>query len=161
MRLQFCSSNSIPRFCVCALPKIPTKTVALCRSLASRISFTLTNPTSFTGNSRRIISPSSRFNNSRTRSSLKDITTSKSNLRLGRDFFDRVRFDHVARLIIAKAVDANTAFHTGAHFVDLILEPAQRLNNSFVNQSLATHDARLAFDDTTAADHATGNVAAF
>ena len=44
----------------------------------------------------------------------------------------------------AEAFDADAAFHAGADFVDLVLEPAQRLRDALVNDVLAAAHAHLA-----------------
>src|SRR6266481_1678893 len=73
------------------------------------------------------------------------------------DPFDRVALDCVADLKITKTVNANAAFHAGAHFIDFILEPTQRLGDALINEALAPHDADLAADDAPDRDHATGD----
>src|SRR5271169_5095906 len=98
-------------------------------------------------------SPISRFNNSRTRSSLRDIINSYSG-QFGGHFLSGKAFDHVARLHIVKAFNADAAFHAGAHFVDFILKTAKGLHNSLVDQSFAPEDAGLAPDDAPGGDHA-------
>src|SRR6267154_5406199 len=71
------------------------------------------------------------------------------------DPFDCVALDRIADLKIPETVDANAAFHAGAHFIDFILEPPQRLGEALINESLAPHDADLAADDAPDGDHAT------
>src|SRR6266404_3651989 len=73
------------------------------------------------------------------------------------DPFDRVALDRVADLKIPKTVNANAAFHAGAHFIDFILEPTQRLGDALINKTLTPHDADLAADDAPDGDHATGH----
>src|SRR5260370_15354086 len=73
------------------------------------------------------------------------------------DAFDRVALDCVADLKITKTVNADAAFHAGAHFIDFVLEPAQRLGDALINEALAPHDADLAADDAPDRDHATGH----
>ena len=64
------------------------------------------------------------------------------------------------RLKIIKVFNANPAFHSGSDLADLILEAAQSLEDAFVDAGLAAHHAHLAFDQASAADNTTGNVAA-
>src|SRR5579862_6037737 len=118
-----------------------------------RTSLTVMRPAAPTGISRRMISPSSRFNNSCTRWSLSDdirILPVKSEFL--RDALDGVALDAVTRLKFAKSVDADAAFHAGAHFVDFVLKPAQGLGHALVNEALAAHDADLAANDAAGGD---------
>src|SRR5262249_43125657 len=74
-----------------------------------------------------------------------------------RHLFDGVAFDVVTDLKLAEAFDPDTAFHAGADFVYLILEPTQRLGEPFVNDLFASADADLSFDNATARDHTPGD----
>src|SRR5439155_21655016 len=77
------------------------------------------------------------------------------------DFLDAVALDAVADLEFVEAIDANAAFHAGAHFVDFILETAERLDDTFVNEVLPAHDPHFAARDAAMRYVATGHVAAF
>ena len=104
-------------------------------------------------------SPISRFSNSRTRCSpeRRHTTIPLFESQLLRDLLHRVALDVVADLELAEALDANAAFHAGAHFVDFVLEAAQRLGDAFVDDFLAAAHADLAFDDAAAGHHAAGD----
>src|SRR5436190_22268941 len=72
----------------------------------------------------------------------------------GGNFFDAVALDAVAGLKFVEAVDANAAFHAGANFVDFVLEAAERLDDAFVNEIFAAHDADFATRDAAMRDNA-------
>src|SRR5262249_43499938 len=78
----------------------------------------------------------------------------------GRDLLQRVAFNRVPHLKIIEAVNADAAFHAGAHLIDFVLETAQGLHHAFVNQPLAAHHADFAADDASAADDAAGHFSA-
>src|SRR5258708_25185847 len=139
MRGRCCARRAMPRFCWSALPRMLMNTAAVFKSPDTSTSLTVTTPASLTGNSWRIASPMARFNNSRTRWSLRegirnlrfliyDLRLPIRNRKPSQflcDLFDGITFDGVANLEFAEALDADAAFHAGAHFVDFILEPAQ------------------------------------
>src|SRR5580658_5310213 len=105
-------------------------------------------------------SPTSRFRSSRTRSNRNDMASSWSKLNFGRNFFGGVTLDAVAGLRVIKSLNANAALHAGADFVDFILEAAQRLDDSLVNQALAAQHSRLAANHPAGHDSASGDVPA-
>src|SRR5487761_2325697 len=151
MRGRFWASSVSPRFCCSAVPRMRVNTVAERRAPVRSTSLTVTKPASATGISRRMASPISRFNNSRTRWSRME---GMAGSQFRRDFLGGAAFDRVADLEVAEAFDANAALQAGAHFVDFVLEAAQRLGDALEQEVLAAHDAHLAADDPAAADDA-------
>src|SRR5262245_19103577 len=113
-------------FCWSLPPRTLTKTLAVRRSPETSTSFTEIKPARLTGISRRIASPRARFNNSRTRSILREgMMLKHAGSKFSGDLFDRVSFDNVPRLKFIEAVDADAAFHARADFIHFVLETAQ------------------------------------
>src|SRR6185503_2848250 len=80
---------------------------------------------------------------------------------LGGDLFGGVRLNDVTGLEIVVTVDADAAFHAGAHFVDLVLKAAEGLDVALEEHVFAAADADLALDHAPIGDDAAGDVAAF
>src|SRR5438445_11508907 len=69
-------------------------------------------------------------------------------------------FEHIADFDVVEIRNADAAFETGAHFVGIFLEPAQRAHTARINNHAFAHDAHLgialhdAIEDVAAGDHA-------
>src|SRR5688572_7777961 len=126
-------------------------------------SFTVIRPASDNGSSRRMISPSSRFKSSRTRSTRIEGMAKHSikGLQFLRNLLQSVTLDGISHLEIIEPIQPYPAFHAGAHFVDFVLETPQREGNALVNEALAPHHTHFAFDDASAGDRAARHIPAF
>src|SRR5437867_2394478 len=152
---------SRPLRCCSLVPTMPTKTVADCRSPANPTSLTVINPASPVGISRRMISPISRFSNSRTRWCRSDcMAPSVRKSKLLGHLFQRVTFDNVAHLEIVEAIQPDAALDAGADFADFVLKTPQRGCDAFENEALASLDSHLALDNATAGDDTASDIAA-
>ena len=71
------------------------------------------------------------------------------------DFLQRVAFENIVDAEIAERAQADTALVSCRHLADVILEPAERVDFRFVNETVIPHDTNVHAAHDTSVVHVT------